>query len=311
VRGPGQLRRWEIMLLPGEDPTRVVREEVLWGLLERWLSPTQATIWRAACYRFHALVAWHWRQHNLFLLGDTAHQMPPFIAQGMSQGVRDAANLVWKLAAVIDGRARSAILDSYEIERRPNVRSVIETTKRLGELICERDPARAAVRDRRMLEEMATGAGRQIRQSLLPPLADGLLYRTADGNLSLGAGEPAPQPWLRLAGVERRADEVTGSGFRLFLRHLRMRNAALQRCAERLGLPVFALAATGNLADDSVLHEVHGILAQWLDLRGATAVLVRPDHVVYGSAAGADAGHILAQALECALGVTAETADLS
>ena len=309
VRGPGQLRRWEIMLLPGEDPARVVREEVLWGLLERWLSPTQATIWRAACYRFHALVARHWRQHNLFLLGDTAHQMPPFIAQGMSQGVRDAANLVWKLAAVIDGSARSAILESYEIERRPNVRSVIETTKRLGELICERDPARAAERDRRMLEEMATGAGRQIRQSLLPPLADGLLYRTSDGKLSAGAGEPAPQPWLRLAGVERRADEVTGSGFRLFLRNSAIRDESLQHCAERSGIAVFALATTGNQVDDSTLHEVHGVLAQWLDLRGASAVLVRPDHVVYGTAVGADAGLVLAQALEDALGATAGDAD--
>jgi 3-(3-hydroxy-phenyl)propionate hydroxylase len=96
VRGPGRLRRWEIMLLPGEDPSQMVREEVLWGLLERWLAPAQATIWRAACYRFHALVAQRWRQHNLFLLGDAAHQMPPFIAQGMSQGIRDAANIVWK-----------------------------------------------------------------------------------------------------------------------------------------------------------------------------------------------------------------------
>jgi 3-(3-hydroxy-phenyl)propionate hydroxylase len=171
VRGPGKLRRWEIMLLPGEDPSRVVQEDVLWGLLERWLQPSQATIWRAACYRFHALVAQHWRKHSLFLLGDAAHQTPPFIAQGMSQGVRDTANLVWKLAAVLEGRASPAVLDSYEIERRPNVRSVIETTKRLGELICERDPNRAAARDRRMLDEMARGAGRLIRQSHSAPEA--------------------------------------------------------------------------------------------------------------------------------------------
>ena len=87
-----------------------------------------------------------------------------------------------------------------------------------------------------------------------------------------------------------------------------MRNEALQHCAERWGIAVFALAAAGNRADDSALHEVHGILAQWLDLRGAAAVLVRPDHVVYGSEAGAHAGLVLAQALEDALGATAETA---
>jgi 3-(3-hydroxy-phenyl)propionate hydroxylase len=309
VRGPGKLRRWEIMLLPGEDPSRVVQEDVLWGLLARWLVPSQATIWRAACYRFHALVAQHWRKHSLFLLGDTAHQTPPFIAQGMSQGVRDAANIVWKLTAVLEGRASPAILDSYETERRPNVRSVIETTKRLGELICERDPDRAAARDRRMLDEMATGAGRLIRQSLLPALFDGFLYRNPDGELSAGGGEPAPQPWLRQAGVERRADDVTGGGFRLFLAHANQHTAALQRCAERSGCAVFALATPGDRNDDSasndaVLHEVHGLMAEWLGGRGATAVLVRPDHVIYGSATGAGAGMVLAQALERDLGAS-------
>jgi hypothetical protein len=49
---------------------------------------------------------------------------------------------------------------------------------------------------------------------------------------------------------------------------------------------------------DNALHEVHGLWAQWLALRGATAVLVRPDHLVYGSAMGTDSGLVLAQALE-------------
>jgi len=303
VRGPGRLRRWEIMLLPGEDPARVVHADVLWVLLERWLKPTQATIWRAACYRFHALVAQRWRQHNLFLLGDAAHQTPPFIAQGMSQGVRDAANIVWKLAAVLDRRASPAILDSYEAERRPNVRSVIETTKRLGEVICERDPDRAAARDRRMLDEMATGAGRLIRQSLLPPLRGGLLHRGPNGELSVGAGEPALQPWLEHGGVKRRADDVTGVGFRLFLSHDASRSAALERCAQRLDLAVFKLADPDDPGVGDRLYETHGLWAQWLVRRGANAVLVRPDHMIYGSAMGPDSGIALAQALERDLGI--------
>jgi 3-(3-hydroxy-phenyl)propionate hydroxylase len=135
-----------------------------------------------------------------------------------------------------------------------------------------------------------------------------MLYRNAQGNLSPGAGEPAPQPWLRAAGVDQRADEVTGVGFRLFLRHSGMRDAALQRCAQRLGLAVFALTPTEDQADDSVLFEVHGILRQWLDGRGMTAVLVRPDHIVFGSAVGTDAGNSLAQALEHALGAGPEAA---
>jgi 3-(3-hydroxy-phenyl)propionate hydroxylase len=146
-----------------------------------------------------------------------------------------------------------------------------------------------------MLDELATGAGRLIRQSLLPPLADGFLYRNPDGALSAGGGEPAPQPWLRQAGALRRADDVTGGGFRLFLTRAEQRTAALQRCAERSGCALFVLSS---------LQEVHGLMADWLDRRGATAVLVRPDHVIYGSATGADAGMVLARALERDLGAS-------
>jgi 3-(3-hydroxy-phenyl)propionate hydroxylase len=149
-----------------------------------------------------------------------------------------------------------------------------------------------------MLDEMATGAGRLIRQSLLPPLADGLLHRSPSGELSVGAGEPALQPWLKHGGVERRADDVTGVGFRLFLSHDAARGTALERCAERLELAVFELANPDDPGRDNALHEVHGLWARWLALRGATAVLVRPDHLVYGSAMGTDSGMVLAQALE-------------
>jgi hypothetical protein len=78
-----------------------------------------------------------------------------------------------------------------------------------------------------------------------------------------------------------------------------------------LGLAVFALTPTEDQADDVALFEVHGILAQWLDVRGVTAVLVRPDHIVFGSAAGTDAGNLLAQALERALGANLEAASLA
>src|SRR3546814_13650768 len=81
------------MVLPGEDPAEIAREENVWRLLSTQLRPDQGRIWRAATYRFHALVADRWRQGDVFLLGDAAHQTPPFMGQGLNQGLRDAGNL--------------------------------------------------------------------------------------------------------------------------------------------------------------------------------------------------------------------------
>jgi 3-(3-hydroxy-phenyl)propionate hydroxylase len=84
--GPGAHRRWEIMLLPGEDPREMETEARVWELLARWITPADARLWRAASYRFHALVAREWRRGRVFIAGDAAHQQPPFTGQGMCQG---------------------------------------------------------------------------------------------------------------------------------------------------------------------------------------------------------------------------------
>ena len=80
-----------------------------------------------------------------FLAGDAAHQQPPFLGQGMCQGIRDVANLAWKLASVLRGDVRGAaaerLLDSYGEERQAHVRELTSRIKAIGAVICERDPA--------------------------------------------------------------------------------------------------------------------------------------------------------------------------
>ena len=93
VIGPGNHRRWEISLKPGEDPQKAATPESTWALLSRWLTPNDGELWRQASYRFHALVASRWREGHVFVAGDAAHMQPPFLGQGMCQGVRDVANL--------------------------------------------------------------------------------------------------------------------------------------------------------------------------------------------------------------------------
>jgi 3-(3-hydroxy-phenyl)propionate hydroxylase len=166
--GVGNHRRWELMLNGNDTPDP-------WALLARWLTPEDAQLWRAASYRFHALVARQWRIGRVFLAGDAAHQQPPFTGQGMCQGIRDVTNLAWKLDYVLRGKADDALLDTYEIERSAHVRRLTGIIKDIGAVICERDPVRARERDERLLAETGGKVVTVPRQNLIPPLERGFL----------------------------------------------------------------------------------------------------------------------------------------
>ncbi len=153
VMGTGAHRRWEFSLNADEDPRRMEQPDEVWGLLSRWIQPEDGELWRSASYRFHALVARDWRKGRVFIAGDAAHQQPPFLGQGLCQGIRDAANLAWKLEAVLRGAASDSLLDSYGQERRGHVAALTGIIKSIGGLIGERDPARAAARDERLIAE--------------------------------------------------------------------------------------------------------------------------------------------------------------
>ena len=282
VVGPGRLRRWEFMILPGENADEINRETRIWELLSPWLRPDQARLWRSATYTFHALVAEKWRTGRVFLAGDACHMMPPFLAQGMVQGVKDTANLSWKLAHVLRGGA-DRLLDTYEAERRCLVREVIEITKRLGRVICELDPEKARARDAELIAAMGAGQGVQIRQNLFPPIRHGLVGRDANGSFSPGAGEPCPQPWIVGPGGRARLDDMLPSGFNLlFVGDIDAPLALLGQASE-LGVAVHQVARSPS--ERASLTEEDGLLANWLSAKGACAVLVRPDHMVFGTAA--------------------------
>ena len=136
VPGRGNHRRWEFMLLPGEDDRAMMQPDKVAALVEPYLSGVPHKVVRAATYRFHGLIAERWRQGGVFLAGDAAHQTPPFFGQGMCHGLRDVANLAWKLGLVLSGRAPDALLDSYQPERDPHVRAVISAAVGAGRYIC-------------------------------------------------------------------------------------------------------------------------------------------------------------------------------
>jgi 3-(3-hydroxy-phenyl)propionate hydroxylase len=254
VPGRGKHRRWEFMLLPGEDDAVMMQPENVAHLVGAWMRDVPHTITRAATYRFHGLVAEQWQVGNVFLAGDAAHQTPPFFGQGMCHGLRDVANLAWKMAAIAQDGADPAILNTYQNERDPHVRGVIGAAVAAGRYICELDPAKAAERDTEMARRAAS-ATPQTAADLIPAIAGGVI---AGG--TPGAGERFIQPIL---SDGRRLDDVTGGGWRLFA----------QGAASAPGVTVVDLATL----DDG------GAIAAWLAARGVQAVLVRPDHYVFGT----------------------------
>ncbi len=135
VRCPREWRRWEISLWPEEEADDVTTDEFIWPRLRPAITPDEGRIARKAVYSFESKLATRWREGRLMIAGDAAHLMPPFLGQGMCTGIRDVANLAWKLAAVLRWEAPDSLLDSYESERREHTRTYIETAVRVGEMM--------------------------------------------------------------------------------------------------------------------------------------------------------------------------------
>ncbi|MBA5639135.1 bifunctional 3-(3-hydroxy-phenyl)propionate/3-hydroxycinnamic acid hydroxylase [Duganella sp. LX20W] len=136
---PGGRQRWEFMLRPDETREQMERPEKIRELLQPWCRPEDITIERTAVYRFHARVVERFSRGRIFLAGDAAHITPPFVGQGLVAGLRDVANLCWKLAWVVQGRAAPAILDSYDMERRPHAKSIVNLALLMGRLVMPRN----------------------------------------------------------------------------------------------------------------------------------------------------------------------------
>lgn len=252
----GNRFRWEFMLKPGEQPQDLLDDAVINRLVEPWGCVDRMKVERKAVYRFHGLVADQWRKGRVLLAGDAAHQMPPFAGQGMCSGIRDAANLAWKLARVVRGDADDGLLDSYQLEREAHVRTIIETAIAMGKIVCLQDEEAAQRRDAEMLARRA--AGEQAVSVDYPALVEGCL---AGGPQS---GALFPQP---VAG-ERRLDELLDFDAALIGPDL---PAHLPMGVRRLDLDAPDMADFAEPIRD------------WLAAAGARAVLVRPDRHVFGT----------------------------
>jgi flavoprotein hydroxylase len=283
--GPGK-RRWEFMRLPHETIEELNNEETAWRLLAPWqLTPDNADLERHTVYTFQARWADRWRRGRVLIAGDAAHLMPPFAGQGMCSGIRDAANLAWKLDLVLTGRAGDALLDTYTSERSAHIQNAIGMSVELGNVICLSDPAAAAVRDEVMLK--AEGRPEVALPPIPPPvLGPGVLADEPSGGV---AGQLSPQGRVRTAaGVTGRFDQVVGTGFVVASGTdvAAVLGGAARSSLERIGAHVVRFVPPGKEpGSESDLIDVDALYQIWLKAAGYEAVVIRPDFYVFGGVA--------------------------
>jgi 3-(3-hydroxy-phenyl)propionate hydroxylase len=258
VMGAGR-HRWEFMVKQGETPETLLTDAAIAALLEPWNVAGAVEIERKVVYRFGAKVAQRWQKGRVFIAGDAAHLTPPFAGQGLCSGVRDAANLAWKIGAVLQRGEPGTLLDTYQLEREPHARATIQLAIMMGSMVCVTDQQAASLRDQQLLAARAAGSSHDAGSSMFPDIADGFILTGTSG-----AGSYFPQPIVD----DCRLDDVLGPGAWLITRQPTAGQAAP-------GLRVVSLA-------DPAIASFSSVLACWLDAHHAPAVLVRPDRYVFG-----------------------------
>jgi 2-polyprenyl-6-methoxyphenol hydroxylase-like FAD-dependent oxidoreductase len=287
VRIGPEHQRFSFMLDRDESAAAATDEQRVWERVARYLEPGDADLIRVANYVFRSRVADRWREGGVLLAGDAAHEMPPFLAQGMCSGIRDSHNLAWKLDLVLGGQAGTELLDTYQPEREPHVRFITEKAIELGRVQTLRDPVAARVRDERLLaQRRARQAPEKVRY---PPLTAGLI--APDG------GAVFPQGLVEGSDGESLLDDLVGPGPCLVASDAGVLDVLGDRGRERWARLGGRLVHPGG----PELRELDGTYEAWFAEHACAAALVRPDWYVYGTARETSAAPGLLERFEGAL----------
>ncbi len=246
-RNVGKRRRWEFAIHDHEDEKEILKDSYIWNFLNQWLSPSEAHLERKTIYTFQSAIAKKWRKGRIFIAGDAAHLMPPFMGQGMCAGIRDASNLAWKISLCLRNKHDENFLDTYQTERFSNVKEYIETTMRMGEFV-------NAVGSDKITDNISSDSdGTKKMQSIKPKLGSGL-----GSNNDQNRGKIFPQ--LKMKNGKRLDEKFSTSPLLLLSSELKKKNlkSKIQTISEK---------------------EVVG-LSSLLKSYKAKAVIVRPDRFI-------------------------------
>ncbi|MGW5572822.1 bifunctional 3-(3-hydroxy-phenyl)propionate/3-hydroxycinnamic acid hydroxylase [Nocardia thailandica] len=279
--------RYEFRLFDGEGtPAEAPSFELIRALVAPYRDLAPAQVERAVNYRFNAVIADEWMLGRSFLLGDAAHMMPPFAGQGLNSGIRDAANLTWKIADVLAGRLSPSVLTSYQRERVDHVRATVRMSERMGRVVMATSARFARRRDTLIERALGTEEGRayleQMRYRPSPRITDGLVL---DADRHAGVGVVLGQPLVFDTADHRvtRLDEVLGPEWALIGVDVEECDwAAVEPIVHQLA-PTTAALALGEYLPRSrrrVLIDVDGAAVSEFAPYSEQFVLLRPDRVV-------------------------------
>ena len=291
--GPDGTRRFEFRLMPGETEEDMLREDVVRALMHRVGPDGDAAIRRSAVYAFHARMAERWREGRVFLAGDAAHLSPPFAGQGMNSGIRDAHNLAWKIAAVLQGRLGEGALDSYETERRPHAWALILMAVRMGRVFMPPSPTIAwATRTLFRVAGLYPPLGDYVSQMKYKPeprFVSGLFVSDGRSARKTKTGRLFPQPTLETEdGTPVLLDDVLQDRFALIaygLKPTRLLEAMNDPLLDQFGtVRVGIVPASAPRVEAGpgtrILRDGTGAVGAYFAGTGDDLALLRPDRYV-------------------------------
>ncbi len=271
--------RFEFQAVKGESRAYFEKEETCWEMLSSWgIYPGDGQIIRHSVYRFESYLADKWRVGRVFLVGDSAHTMPPFMGQGLCSGIRDAFNLAWKLAAFHAGEAKDSLLDTYELERAPHVRAIIDMSIAVGNMVLMTDPEQARQRDEALRSGMA------LKAPEFPRLGDGIIRPSTSPAAHATDGRPSIQGRAALGRRVDRLDQFLRPGWKIISRHP-IPGTLLTDSQRSLMSALDIQVAHVSRGANAQYADIDGEYDAWYRKTGRKAFLLRPDHYVFGSVA--------------------------
>jgi 3-(3-hydroxy-phenyl)propionate hydroxylase len=304
------IRRFEFMIHGDESDEEAEDPAFVRRMLAQLVPhPDRVDIIRHRVYTHHSRIAGAFRKGRLMLAGDAAHLMPVWQGQGYNSGIRDAANLGWKLAAVVNGHAEDALLDTYDVERRKHARAMIDLSTLVGRVISPTNRRVASLRDRVIHAASVVPSLKryilEMRFKPMPRYEHGAVYHAEPRSETSPTGTLFIQPRVDTREAQNvLLDDVLGPGFAVLCWSNNPRAFLGDEAFERwkaLGAkfiairPMTQLKWTGHDDPDVVVvGDRTGALKSWFDIHTDSVLFLRPDRCIAGACIAARAPELSA-----------------
>jgi 2-polyprenyl-6-methoxyphenol hydroxylase-like FAD-dependent oxidoreductase len=284
-------QKWRLIGECVDDPNNEAPELTLELLQELAMERTgkknirvRNPIWLSD-FRINARMVDRFRDRRIFVAGDAAHIHSPAGGQGIATGIQDATNLAWKLAAVLRDGAPDSLLDTFDEERRPIARAVLQRTSMASNVIFALNPVARFFRERLLVPILRTGF---VQRSLFAKLSQlEMNYRGrslsahCDGMFSrvrVRAGNRTPDVIFQKSGEKISLFELLGSGGFIALLGPAENNREIAGALAALGIRAFVISRDGATHGPAEsLEDLYGDFASLYGAQGPFVYLLRPD----------------------------------